>query len=112
MAGPGFVCSAAATSFSIGSSIAQVNADLGGVAPLVLMNQHRLPSISRHDQYTPCCGRPGASWQRIAASAALPGVIAAKRIAADMAFVAVIHIPPCHAGIEAGGECRGLTKET
>jgi hypothetical protein len=70
------------------------------------MNQHRLPSISRHDQYTPCCGRPGASWQRIAAPTALPGVTAAKMIAAHMAFVEVIHIPRWHARIEAGGETR------
>jgi hypothetical protein len=94
MAGPGFVFpGASATSFSMGSWIAHVNADFGGVAPLILMNQHRLPSTSRHDQYTAGCALPGASWQRIAASAALPAVIAAKMIAADMTLMAVIHVP-------------------
>jgi hypothetical protein len=57
----------------------------------VLMNQHRLLSISRHDQYTPGCARSGASRQRIAASArALPAVIATEIMAADMALIGVI----------------------
>src|SRR6516165_2376228 len=88
MVGPVFGFSAAAgTSFSTASSFTHMNADLGGIAPLARMNQHRLPSISRHDQYTPCCSRPGASWQRIAASAALPAAIEIKMTAADMLFI-------------------------
>src|SRR3954469_5170849 len=88
MVGPIFVFSTAAgTSFSTASSFTHVNADLGGIAALVRMNQHRLPSISRHDQYTPCCRSPGACCQRVAASETLPMDVENKMIAADMAFI-------------------------
>src|SRR6516164_8295467 len=88
MLGHIFVCSAAAgPSFSTAFSFTHANADLGDITPFARMNQHRLPSISRHDQYTPCCSRPGASWQRIAASAVIPAVIEVKMIAADTPFI-------------------------
>src|SRR3954451_10619063 len=88
MVGPIFVFSTAAgTSFSTASSFTHVNADLGGIAAFVRMNQHRFPSTPRHNQYTPCCSRPGASWQRIAASATLPMAVEIKMIAADLAFI-------------------------
>jgi hypothetical protein len=41
----------------------------------------------------------------------LPAVIAAKMIAADMAFVAVIHIPQWPAGLKRAVNAA-LTKET
>jgi len=81
MFGPG--CSSGAggavlfTASPHASSLCHLNCDFGGIGPSRL-NQQRLPSMSRHHQWTPGSSRPAAPWQRIAAGAA---VVDSRRMA-------------------------------
>jgi hypothetical protein len=62
------------------------------------------PSISRHDQNTPFCSRPGVSWQRI--SAALAVVIDIKTMAVAIPFISTPNatlIPPAVQSILCSG---------